>query len=411
MKKNNLFLKYNSIGKEELLAGRKVINSGSLSNFVADKSKDFYGGKNVNKFEKYLKKFYKVKHAITVNSWTSGLICMVGSLDIEPGDEIIVTPWTMSATVASILHWNCIPVFADIDKNNFCINTEEVKKKISKRTKAIFAVDIFGRQSDVRSLKKIVRGSNIKILLDSAQSPYAIEKNIIAGTKGDIGGFSLNYHKIIHTGEGGVIVTNNKYLAKRMKLLRNHAEITHNFKKNKDLSNMIGFNFRMGEIEAAIGIEQYKKLKLILKNRETKLNYLTKKLSDLKGVELPPISKNYNNNYYVYPIKLNSSLVQKSRKKIVSALREEGIEGLSEGYANLHLLPLFQKKIAFGNKKFPWSQNKKNFNYKKGICPIAEDFQDKSFFMIEVCMFKINYKLIHFIIRAFKKVWSDLDLN
>ena len=230
MKKNNLFLKYNSIGKEELLAGKKVISSGSLSNFVADKTKDFYGGKNVIKFEKYLKKFYKVKHAITVNSWTSGLICMVGSLDIEPGDEIIVTPWTMSATVASILHWNCIPVFADIDKNNFCINTEEVKKKISKRRKAIFAVDIFGRQSDVRSLKKIVKGSNIKILLDSAQSPYSIEKDIIAGTKGDIGGFSLNY-QIIHTGEGGVIVTNDKYLAKRMKLLRNHAEITHDFKK------------------------------------------------------------------------------------------------------------------------------------------------------------------------------------
>lgn len=411
MKKNNLFLKYNSIGKEELLAGKKVISSGSLSNFVADKTKDFYGGKNVIKFEKYLKKFYKVKHAITVNSWTSGLICMVGSLDIEPGDEIIVTPWTMSATVASILHWNCIPVFADIDKNNFCINTEEVKKKISKRTKAIFAVDIFGRQSDVRSLKKIVKGSNIKILLDSAQSPYSIEKDIIAGTKGDIGGFSLNYHKIIHTGEGGVIVTNDKYLAKRMKLLRNHAEITNDFKKNKDLSNMIGFNFRMGEIEAAIGIEQYKKLKSILKDREAKLNYLTKKLSDLKGLELPPVSKNYNNNYYVYPIKLNLNIVQKSRKKIVSALRKEGIEGLAEGYANLHLLPLFKKKIAFGSKKFPWSQNKKNFNYKKGICPNAEDFQDKSFFMIEVCMFKINYKLIHFIIRAFKKVWSDLDLN
>ena len=124
-----MFKKYNSIGKEELRAVTKVMKSGRLSGYVADKSKDFYGGNAVKVFENYLKKFYGVKFAITVNSWTSGLICMVGSLDVSPGDEIIVTPWTMSATVASILHWNCIPVFADINEKDFCIDPHEVKKK------------------------------------------------------------------------------------------------------------------------------------------------------------------------------------------------------------------------------------------------------------------------------------------
>ena len=119
--KKKIFKPYISIGKSEKLAAIKVINSGRLSGFVADRSKDFYGGNQVVKFENYLQNFYKVKHAITVNSWTSGLIAMVGALDINPGDEIIVSPWTMSATVASILHWNVVPVFADIDPFTFCI--------------------------------------------------------------------------------------------------------------------------------------------------------------------------------------------------------------------------------------------------------------------------------------------------
>ncbi len=409
--KKIIFKKYKSIGLEEVRSAKEVLKSGNLSGFVADNSKDFFGGKYVNKFERNLEKFYRVKHAIVVNSWTSGLICMIGSLDIEPGDEIIVTPWTMAATVASILHWNCIPVFVDINEEDFCIDVNKIKNKISKRTKAIFAVDIFGRQSNVSSLKKITKGKNIKILLDTAQSPYCIKNQTIAGTKGDIGGYSLNYHKIINTGEGGVIVTNNHKLAHRMRLLRNHAEITNHYTRTKDLSNMIGFNFRMGEMEAAIGIEQYKKLKKILKKREILLNKLTKKLKNLNGLKLPPISKNYSNNFYVYPLKIDLNIIKLKRKKIVSALRNKGIEGLTEGYANLHLLKLFRKKVAFGKKKFPWSMNKKNFLYNKGICPIAEHLQDKSFFMIEVCMFELNNKLIQFIADSFKEVWKELKLD
>ena len=111
----------------------------------------FYGGKYVKKFEDKVKNFYKVKHAISVNSWTSGLIAMIGSLNVEPGDEIIVTPWTMCATATAILHWNCVPVFADIDENDFCISAEDIRKKITNKTKAIIAVDIFGFPADLDS--------------------------------------------------------------------------------------------------------------------------------------------------------------------------------------------------------------------------------------------------------------------
>ena len=129
---NYNFKKYNSIGVEELRAVQKVIKRKELSSFFAG---NLDGGHYVKKFEKYLQNFYKVKHAITVNSWTSGLICAVGALDINPGDEIITTPWSMSASAISILHWNAIPVFADINPNTYCIDPLSIKKKFQKKLK------------------------------------------------------------------------------------------------------------------------------------------------------------------------------------------------------------------------------------------------------------------------------------
>ena len=126
--------------------------------------------------KKKLEKFYNVKYAISVNSWTSGLIAIIGSLDVEPGDEIIVTPWTMCATVTAILHWNCIPVFADINKDDYCIDPEVIKKKITNRTKAIIAVDIFGYPAQIDKIRNIIKGKNIKIISDNAQAPYAFYK-------------------------------------------------------------------------------------------------------------------------------------------------------------------------------------------------------------------------------------------
>ena len=126
-----MFRKYNSIGKEEIRAGLKVLKSGILSEFFASYPKGFSGGKYNQLFEKKLQKFYKVKHAIVLNSWTSGLIAAVGALDIDPGDEIIVSPWTMSATATAILHWNAIPIFADIETETFCIDPKKSGPQIS----------------------------------------------------------------------------------------------------------------------------------------------------------------------------------------------------------------------------------------------------------------------------------------
>ena len=404
---NYKFKKYNSIGAEEKFVASKVIKSGNLSGFTAGQDKDFYGGIYVKKFEQYLKKFYGVKYAITLNSWTSGLIASIGALDIEPGDEIITTPWTMCACATAILHWNAIPVFADIDHKTFCISPESIKKKITKKTKAILAVDIFGISSDIKGIKEVIKNRNISIISDSAQTPYFFYGKNLAGTLSDIGGFSLNCHKHINTGEGGIVVTNNTKLASRVFKLRNHAEAS--IKKKDKLNNMIGYNFRMGEIEAAIGLSQYKKLKKIITSRNKLLNYLAKDISKLNGINVNNYEKKLN-NYYVFPIVLDLKKIKISRKRLIKLLNAEGVTGLVEGYANIHQLPLFQKKIAYGKNGFPWTLNKNIVNYNKGSCPVAEYLHEKSFIGFEVCLYSLTMKDIINISSSFKKIWKYLNI-
>ena len=156
----------------------------------------------------------------------------------------------MCATVTAILHWNCIPVFADINKDDYCIDPEVIKKKITNRTKAIIAVDIFGYPAQIDKIRNIIKGKNIKIISDNAQAPYAFYKKKISGTNSDIGGFSFNYHKHINTGEGGAIITNSKQLAQRSRLIRNHGEAAV-LNNKKLLNNILGYNFRLGEIESS----------------------------------------------------------------------------------------------------------------------------------------------------------------
>ena len=403
---------HNSIGKEEVNIVNKVMKTGRLSEFYGTWGKGFYGGKYVQKFERDCEKFFKVKYAIAVNSWTSGLICSVGALDISPGDEIIVPTWTMSACATSILVWNAIPVFADISYETYNLDPIDVEKKITKKTKAIMAVDIFGHSAPIKELKKIATKYNLKIISDSAQSPGAKYGKNYAGTLTDIGGISLNYHKHINTGEGGVIFTNSKNYAQRMQLIRNHAESVVANKKVKSLQNLIGYNFRMGEIEAAIGISQLKKLKKIIKNKQLIANILHKGLKKLNGIKLQKIQKNCSHVYYVFPIQIDSKKIGVHRNKIYQALTAEGIQGLQIKFTNVHRLPMFRKKIAYGKNHFPWSLKgrKSKVSYKKGICPNAEYLNDKSFFAIQICLYQLDKKDISLIIKAFKKVWKNINL-
>ena len=405
------FKTYNTIGAEEKNAVLEVINSGILSKFVGAWGENFNGGPKVRLFEEACEQKFNVRHAISVNSWTSGLICAVGALDINPGDEIILSPWTMSACAASILHWGAIPIFADIESETFNLDPSSIEKNISKKTKAILAIDIFGHSCDIDRIKEIANKHSLKIITDSAQAPGAKNKGRVTGTIGDIGGFSLNYHKHIHTGEGGIIVTNNDYYADRIRLIRNHAESAAKGSGVNNYANLIGYNFRLGEIESAIGIEQLKKLDSLVERKRKNAKQLNEHLTNLKGVQLPLVKNENSHSYYVYPLVLNLNLLNTTREKIINALKSEGVQGLMAGYVNIHLLPTFQKKIAYGSEGFPWTYEKSrdNISYNKGICPVAEKLHSETFLGLEICDFDLSIKDIQKIGLAFSKVWKNLN--
>jgi dTDP-4-amino-4,6-dideoxygalactose transaminase len=405
------FQPYNSIGMEEVAAAKAVVESGVLSKFLGRWGSDFLGGPKVREFERNCESYFGVKHAITVNSWTSGLVAAVGALGIEPGDEIIVTPWTMCASATAIMHWNAIPVFADIDPETFCLDPKSIEANITPYTKAIMSVDIGGHPADTDAINAIAQKHKLKVISDTAQAPGALYKGNFAGTLTDIGGYSLNYHKHIHTGEGGVLVTNCDNLADRMRLIRNHAEAAVGDMGLTDISNMIGHNFRLGEIECAIGIEQLKKLTRFVQSRQSAAARLNKGLGDLVGLRTPVVKLDCTHSYYMYFMTVDDAILGVSRNRIFEALVAEGVPGLSTTFANLHMLPMYQRKIAYGSRGFPWTSDicRRDVSYKKGICPVAEDLHDRSYIGFQMCMHQMSDNEVDLMVEAFQKVWANLD--
>lgn len=400
---------YNSIGAEELAAASNVLKDGVLSKFLGCWDPDFYGGPRVQEFERVWREFFKSKFAVTVNSNTSGLIAAIGAVGVEPGDEVIVSPWTMSASATSILVWNGIPVFADIETDTFNLDPVSIEKNITPHTRAIMVTDIFGHAARLDEIMAIARKHNLKVIEDAAQAPGAMYHNRFVGTIADIGVYSLNYHKHIHTGEGGVCVTDDGNLAERLQLIRNHAESVVADKGVQNIANMIGFNFRMTEIEAAIGIEQLKKLNGLVASRIALAKILDDELRNLPGLKTPFTAEDCSHVYYVYPLLYDKEKTGVNRNVVLEALLAEGVP-IAGGYLNLHLLPMYQKQIAHGTKGFPWKPlARREVSYAKGICPQAERLHNETFMQIGLCSFDYAEADLRAIGRAFRKVWENLD--
>lgn len=366
-------------GEEEKLAVMNVLERGVLSEFEGTNNQYFLGGEQVKSLEGEWAEKFSVRYAVSFNSATSALYAAIGACEIGPGDEVIVTPFTMSSTATAILVYNAIPVFSDVELDHFNLDPSVLETRITPRTRAIFVTHIFGHPADMDSIQAIAAKHGLKVIEDAAQSSGATYRGRLSGTIGDIGVYSLNCNKVIQCGEGGIAVTNNADLAERLRLIRNHAEaVIASGKKVKSLVNMIGWNYRMNEIEAAISREQLKKIDSLNQIRHELVDYLNGKLEGIEGLNLPAVRRDSTHVYYRYALKIDLKTFPIRAPLYVKALNAEGMEFYVSYMKPLYLQPIYQGIVGYGDKGCPFKCPfyKGVVNYRKGICPNAELLED-----------------------------------
>jgi len=314
------------IGKEEISLVTSILKDGALT------SASHQGGKYVREFEKLASSFVKSKYAIAVNSGTAALQAALYAMNIKKGDEVLVPSFTFVATANSVVSTGAKPIFVDILKENYTMDPDDLQKKITKRTKAIMPVHLYGNVAFIDRISEIAKKHNLPIIEDSAQSLGSTYKRKHTGTFFDLGCFSMYPAKVMTAGEGGFIVTNSKKLRDKLLMIRNHGMI-HGYD-----TKIFGLNLRLPEISAAIATIQMKKLPNFLKTRQKNAHLLSKLISDLNVIL--PHQRNYENvNWYLYTIAVSK------RDKILKKLNAKGIGAASYYPIPVHRTPFYQQKI------------------------------------------------------------------
>ena len=388
-----------------------VLESGHLSGFSARPGERFLGGPYVQKMERDFEKYFEVKYAISFNSATSALHAALAASGVGPGDEVITSPTTMSATATSIVMTNGVPVFADIEEDTFGLNPLSVEKLINENTKGILTVNLFGHPSMLQDLRAIADKYGLFLIEDNAQAPAAKYQGDYTGTIGDMGILSPNYHKTIQTGEGGLVLTNNTSKTEKLRLIRNHGEVVVGLTELKNIENIVGWNYRLTEIQAAIGLEQLKKLNYLNTRRSELAERLSGKLKEFNWLRAPIIKKDCSHVFYLYPILFDQSKIGINRDMFVKAMNAEGI-ALSSGYAKpIYLEPMYQQKIAYGRQQCPFKcpLYTGKVNYDSGLCPTAESLYFEKIIVTDICKYPNQEKDIDDFYLALKKIVENID--
>ena len=338
----NIPFGYPLIGKEEKNEIIKVLSGHILAH-----------GPRTKMFEKEFCKFTKAPYAVSVNSCTSGMHLVYEALNISNGDEVIVPAQTHVATAHAVEHAGAKPIFVDCDPSTGNIDPEQITKKITKKTKAIVVVHFLGLPVDFDKIKKISKKFNLKLIEDCALSLGAKANNVHTGLIGDAGVFSFYPVKHITTGEGGMIITKNKNLAKKLKILRAlgvDKSFSERILPGMYDTKFLGYNYRLSELQSAIGIHQIKKISYFLKKRKENFSYLFKNLSKIDDLRvLPGEYKNFKGSYYCLSIILNKKFKYK-RKEIITYLNKKGI-GTSIYY------PQPVPRMTYYKKKYTYKKN------------------------------------------------------
>lgn len=358
------------LGDEEIQALTEVIRSGKLNRTVTTDSK-------VKGFEANFANWLGVREAVASTSGTSALHLAVAAIDPNPGDEIIVTPITDFGSVIPILAQNAVPVFADVLPDTWCVDPESIRANITERTRAIIVVHLFGQCADLDPILNIAAENNVPVIEDCSQAFGATYKGRKVGTHGTIGCFSLQQSKHITAGDGGITVTNDGQLARRMRLFSDKG-----WPRDGDIRTHLfyGLNYRMTELQGAVALAQLPKLDGVLESRRAAGHLLEKLLAKVPAISLPTVQQESESVYWLFPINVNTDQLSCSNSEFAAAISAEGIPA-SAGYVTpLYLTPALSQGKTYGTSHFPFDSpyTERSFReYVSGLCPIAESMKQQ----------------------------------
>jgi perosamine synthetase len=355
MEKRNIPISLPNTGEEEWLAAKEPIMSGWLT-----------AGPKVREFEEIFAKRHHVKHALAVTSATTALHLALISLGVKAGDEVIVPAFTWVSTANVVLYCGAKVVFVDVDVTTFNIDVNDLKKKITSNTKAIIPVHLFGLCADIDAVKKVA--GDIPLIEDGACAAGAAYKGIPAGSLGLLGCFSFHPRKSVTTGEGGMITTNDDRLAEIISSLRNHGasiseEQRHHGPKPYILPqfNMLGYNYRMTDLQAAVGIVQLKKLDKFIEERENWARFYIKEFSGIDWLKCPIVPEGYKHGWQSFVTYIDESKSPLKRNDLMEYLQQNGI-ATRPGTHAVHMLNYYKETIGLQEDDFPGAKAANNFS-------------------------------------------------
>lgn len=364
------------ITQKEKKAVLEVLNTSSLSL-----------GKKYIEFQDALAKFAGVKYAVVCNSGTSALHMIVRALRIKEGDEVITTPFSFIASSNCILYEGAKPVFADIKSDTLNINPDLIEGLITPKTKAILAVDVFSNSTDWDALQKIAKKHDLFLIEDSAEALGSTYKGQKCGSFGNAAVFAFYPNKQITTGEGGAVLTNDKNIAELCQSMSNQGRKVEDGKWLEHVR--LGYNYRLDEMSAALGVAQMKRIKNILAKRKRVADVYNKKLKKVEGVKIPYINKDCKQSWFVYVVILDKKFAGEKRNMVIKKMAEKGIQ-CSNYFQPIHLQPFY----------------KNEFGYKEGDFPVTEDIGKRTLALPFFNDLKENE--IDFIVKNLKEVLNEL---
>ncbi|MFD0960959.1 DegT/DnrJ/EryC1/StrS family aminotransferase [Paenibacillus chungangensis] len=332
----------------------------------------YHTGSKVKQFLSDFNALYGVKYSVAASSGTAAIHVALGAAGITVGDEVITSPITDQGTLVGILYQNAIPVFADLDPHTYNMDPASIEERITDRTKAILVVHLAGNACDMDAIMAIAVKYKLKVIEDCAQSYLTRYKGRLAGTIGDYGCFSTNDFKHISTGDGGIVTVNS---GQQSDYYRTHAFADKNYMRFggdviRDL-HYVAPNYRMTELQGAVGIAQLKKLAWICDARQRYGDLVTEGISGLQGIAPHHVQAGNACTYWFYMFRIDEDVLNCSREEFSYALAEEGIANTA-GYIPdvVYMQPLFQQRQAYLNSGFPFELS--DVSYERGLCPSAE---------------------------------------